>query len=174
MSILGERYFKTSNAVYCYGLSCRELAVYGYLRSRAGSKETCWPSMQTIAAACGCSDTTARKAVDELERWKFIRRVPTYATDRKGRRRQCNNTYYLLDLPPLPGPKDKLTYHEEAPETGTDGRTKEKQDKHRASQVTPAEPQTPAVRAFSRAANGVKTEGKVRRWGQESPNGAKS
>ena len=29
MSILGERYFKTSNAVYCYGLSCRELAVYG-------------------------------------------------------------------------------------------------------------------------------------------------
>lgn len=123
MSILGERYFKTSNAIYSYGLGCRELAVYGYLRSRAGSKETCWPSMQTIAAACGCSDTTARKAVDELERRSFIRRVPTYATDRKGRRRRCNNTYYLLELPPLPGPQDKLTYHEEGPDVGAHGRT---------------------------------------------------
>ena len=123
MSILGERYFKTSNAIFCYGLSCRELAVYGYLRSRAGSKDYCWPSMQTIAAACGCSDTTARKAVDELERRGFIRRVPTYATDRKGRRRQCNNTYYLLDLPPLPGPQNRLTYHEEGPDVGAQGRT---------------------------------------------------
>ena len=126
MSILGERYFKTSNAIYCYGLGCRELAVYGYLRSRAGSKETCWPSMQTIAAACGCSDTTARKAVDELERRGFIRRVATYATDKRGRRRQCNNTYYLLDLPSLPGPRDRLTYHEEGPDVGAQGRTKEK------------------------------------------------
>ena len=38
MSILGEHFFKTSNAIYSYGLGCRELAVYGYLRSRAGSK----------------------------------------------------------------------------------------------------------------------------------------
>ena len=120
MSVLGERYFKTSNAIYSYGLGCRELAVYGYLRSRAGSKDNCWPSMQTIAAACGCSDTTARKAVDELERRGFIRRVATYATDRKGRRRQCNNTYYLLDLPPLPGPQNKLTYHEGRPENAGD------------------------------------------------------
>ena len=116
MSILGERYFKTSNAVYCYGLSCRELAVYGYLRSRAGSKDHCWP-------ACGCSDTTARKAVDELERRGFIRRVATYATDHKGRRRQCNNTYYILPMPPLPGPKDKLTYHEQVGEDAGDQHT---------------------------------------------------
>ena len=121
MSILGERFFKTSNAIYSYGLGCRELAVYGHLRSCAGSKDHCWPSMQTIAAACNCSDTTARKAIDELERRGFIRRVPTYASDRKGRRRQCNNTYYLLDLPPLPRPQDKLTYHEESPEDGTVG-----------------------------------------------------
>ena len=125
MSILGERYFKTSNAIYSYGLGCRELTVYGYLRSRAGSKDTCWPSMQTIAA-CNCSDTTARKAVDELERRGFIRRVATYATDRRGRRRQCNNTYYLLELPPLFGPQDKLTYYEEGPDAGAQGRTKEK------------------------------------------------
>ena len=82
--------------------------------------------MQTIAAACNCSDTTARKAVDELERQKFIRRVPTYATDHKGRRRQCNNTYYLLDLPPLPAPKDKLIYHETGAKDGAEGGTKEK------------------------------------------------
>ena len=126
MSVLGEHFFKTSNAIYSYGLGCRELAVYGYLRSRAGSKDSCWPSMQTIAAACNCSDTTARKAVDELERRGFIRRVATYATDRKGRRRQSNNTYYLLDLPPLPGPQDRLTYHEGCPENAGDEGTKEK------------------------------------------------
>lgn len=44
----------------------------------------------------------------------------TYAADRKGRRRQCNNTYYLLDLPPLPGPRDKLTYHEVGAEDAGD------------------------------------------------------
>lgn len=123
MSILGERYFKTSNAIFCYGLGCRELAVYGYLRSRAGSKDYCWPSMQTIASACSCSDTTARKAVDELERRGFIRKVATYATDRKGRRRQCNNTYHILPMPPLPGSKDKLTYHEQVGEDAGDQRT---------------------------------------------------
>ena len=125
MSILGERFFKMSNAIYSYGLSSLALAVYGYLRCRAGSKDTCWPSMQTIAGACGCSPNTARKAVDELEQGGFIRRVPTYATDRKGRRRQSNNTYYLLELPPLPGMKDRLTYHEE-PKSEEDARTKEK------------------------------------------------
>ena len=59
---------KPATSASSYGLSCRELAVYGSLRSRAGSKDACWPSMQTMAAACGCSDTTARRAVDELER----------------------------------------------------------------------------------------------------------
>ena len=68
--------------------------------------------------------TPEKKA--ELERRGFIRRVATYATDRKGRRRQCNNTYYLLDLPPLPGPQDKLTYHEGSPENAGDEETKEK------------------------------------------------
>ncbi len=116
MSILGERFFKTSNAIYSYGLSSLALAVYGYLRCRAGSKDTCWPSMRTIGDACSCSPNTARKAVDELERGGFIRRVPTFASDRKGRRRRSNNTYSLLPLPPLPGPEDKLTYHEEGPE----------------------------------------------------------
>ena len=61
--------------------------------------------------------------MDELERRGFIRRVATYATDHKGRRRQCNNTYYILPMPPLPGPKDKLTYHEQVGEDAGDQHT---------------------------------------------------
>ena len=52
--------------------------------------------------------------------------MATYATDRKGRRRQCNNTYYIQPMPPLPGPKDKLTYHEAGTEDEAGEGTKEK------------------------------------------------
>ena len=45
---------------------------------------------------------TARSAVDELVRRSFVRKVPTYQQINESKNRQCNNTYYLLDLPPLP------------------------------------------------------------------------
>ena len=144
MSILGERFFKTRNAIYSYGLGCRELAVYSYLRSRVGSKDTCWPSMQTIANACNCSDTTAHKAVDELEHIGFIRKVPTYATDRKGRRQQCNNTYYILPMPP----PDRRPITRKTRTLGRRAERRKKQDKGPASRAAPGQPQTPAVRAF--------------------------
>jgi len=109
MSILGEQFFKMSNAIFCYDMRPTTLAVYCYLTCCAGSKGRCWPSMKTIAVCCGCGVTTARKGVDELEMRGFIRRVPTYAARRDGQSRQTNNTYYILDLPPLPlKPKTKI------------------------------------------------------------------
>lgn len=100
MSILGERFYKLSNAIFCYDLTPIQLAVYSYLVCCAGSKERCWPSMKTIAACCGCSETSARAAVKVLDERGFIRRVDTY-NEYKGERRQTNNTYYIHDLPPL-------------------------------------------------------------------------
>jgi len=112
MSIPGECFFKMSNALFCYGLTPIQLAVYSYLVSRAGQKERCWPSMKTIAACCSCSKNAARAAIDELERHGFIRRVATYCDDHRGQSRQTNNTYYILDLPPLPRPAPRAEYRE--------------------------------------------------------------
>ena len=67
MSILGERFFKLSNALFCYRLTPIQFTVYSFLVSSAGQKEKCWPSMKTIAASCGCSQNAAREAIKALE-----------------------------------------------------------------------------------------------------------
>ena len=69
--------------------------------------------MQTIATNCSCSPTTARAAVQELKRRGFINYVPTYER-RYGQNRQTNNTYFILDLPPLPRPKEEATVYVDA------------------------------------------------------------
>lgn len=112
MSIPGEQFFKMSNVIFCYGLTPIQFAAYSYLVSRAGQKERCWPSMKTIAACCGCSKNAVRSAIDELERRGFIRRVATYCDDHRGQSRQTNNTYYILDLPPISKPEPKVVYRE--------------------------------------------------------------
>ena len=113
MQILGQRFFKLSNAMFGYGLTPVQFMVYGYLVCCAGSRSTCWPSMQTIAANCNCSPTTARAAVQELKRRGFINYVPTYER-RYGQNRQTNNTYFILDLPPLPRPKEEAPVYVDA------------------------------------------------------------
>ena len=118
MSIIGERYFKMSNATFCYGLTPIQFSVYSYLRCCAGNKDKCWPSMKTIAANCNCSATAARSAIDELERCGFIARVATFE-DRNGIRRQTSNTYYIHDLPPLPRKTEPDVVFTEVPKEET-------------------------------------------------------
>lgn len=106
MTILNEQFFKVSNAMFCYGLTPVQFAAYCYLICCAGSKGKCWPGMKTIAACCGCSQTTARNAIQELERRGFIVCVPTFK-EQFGRNRQTSNTYFIQDLPPLPKKKQE-------------------------------------------------------------------
>ncbi|MGI5935328.1 MAG: helix-turn-helix domain-containing protein [Oscillospiraceae bacterium] len=112
MGIPGECFFKMSNAVFCYGLTPIQLAVYSYLVCRAGQNERCWPSMKTIAACCGCSKNAAREATKVLKDRGFISKVNTYRSERTGLTRQTNNTYYILELPPLPKPAPRAEYRE--------------------------------------------------------------
>jgi DNA-binding MarR family transcriptional regulator len=112
MNILGNCYFKLSNAVFCYGLTPIQLAVYAYLVSRAGQKEKCWPSIKTIAACCSCSKNAARDAVKVLDERGFIHKVDTYRHESTGITRQTNNTYYILELPPLSKPEPIVAYQE--------------------------------------------------------------
>ncbi len=101
MSILGERFFKLSNALFCYHLTPIQFTVYSFLVSSAGQKEKCWPSVKTIAASCACSETAARAAIGVLEQRGFIRRVKRFQDRPNGSVRQTSNVYYILDLPPL-------------------------------------------------------------------------
>ena len=101
MAILGEQYFKMSNAIFVYGLTPIQLSVYFFLCRCAGQRGSCWPSMQTIADNCNCSKNAARAAVQKLDELGFIRTLATY-DDLDGISRQTNNTYYIQELPPLP------------------------------------------------------------------------
>ncbi len=102
MSILGERFFKLSNALFCYHLTPIQFTVYSFLVSSAGQKGKCWPSMKTIAANCRCSETAAREAIAELEQKGFVRRVKRYQDRPNGSVRQTSNAYYIQEQPPLP------------------------------------------------------------------------
>ena len=42
--ILGERYYKMSNAVFSYQLTPAQLTVYSYIVCASGQKKYCWPA----------------------------------------------------------------------------------------------------------------------------------
>ena len=119
MSILGERFFKLSNALFCYHLTPIQFTVYSFLVSSAGQKKVCRPSMKTIAANCGCSVNAAREAVRVLEQLGFIRCVKRYRDLPNGSVRQTSNLYFILDPPPLsvsrrrPAPEDGAVIYEQ-------------------------------------------------------------
>ena len=100
--ILGERFFKLSNALFSYHLTPIQFTVYSFLVSSAGQKGKCWPSMKPIAANCHCSETAAREATAALEQKGFIRRVKRYQYRPNGSVRQTSNAYFILEQPPLP------------------------------------------------------------------------
>ena len=116
--ILGGSYYQIGNTVFCYGLTPIQIAVYSYLLSCAGQKGKCWPAMKTIAACCGCSKNAARDAVNELERRKFIRKTETFRDETNGKKRQVNNTYYILELPDNIRPPKKEPVYRETPVSG--------------------------------------------------------
>ena len=108
MSILNQQFFQMSNTVFYHGLKPIQLAVYSYLKCCAGKNETCYPRMKTIAACCSCSESAAREAIRELERRGFIYTQPSFRK-RGGLVQQISNTYYILDLPDIPKPKEEVT-----------------------------------------------------------------
>ncbi len=132
MNILGANYFRLSNAIFCYGLTPIQLAVYSYLVSCAGQKEKCWPAMKTIAACCGCSKNAARDAVAELDKRGFIYRTARYRDEPNGKTRQTSNNYYILELPNLPLPRPQEMYRE-APADGGEMNKQDESNKFKAS-----------------------------------------
>ena len=54
---------KYNNPIYRSDQPYRNVAVYQYLRDRAGKKGYCWPSIRTIAEDIGMSKSTVKRGI---------------------------------------------------------------------------------------------------------------
>lgn len=54
--------------LYRMDLSYQAISVYRYLSDRAGKKATCWPSIPTITNDLKLSESTTRRALDDLRK----------------------------------------------------------------------------------------------------------
>lgn len=57
-------------------LPSRAKAVYMYLHDRADAEGKCWPGIKKIASDMGMSCSTVKRALADLERHGYIKKVP--------------------------------------------------------------------------------------------------
>lgn len=63
---------------YRLDLPHRAICVYIYLLDRANKENTCWPSIPTIAKDLHLSESTTRRAVNDLRKAGLIRTEQQY------------------------------------------------------------------------------------------------
>jgi len=90
--ISGDYYFNVRADIFELGLTEIETVIYMYLCSCANKDNECYPSMSRIAAACGVSQTSAKKAIKGLCEKQLIMKANQFRED-GGKR---NNLYRLL------------------------------------------------------------------------------
>ena len=91
--------FYVSTNVFDAGLSTAAIAVYAYLAYCSNADGTSYPPVKTIAAHCGISENTVRKAIRELTDKRLIQKEENYMQSPNGNHRQQANTYRLLGVP---------------------------------------------------------------------------
>lgn len=64
--------------LYRMNLPHRAISVYIYLADRAGMKNTCWPSIPTIAKDLKLSESTTRRALNDLRKAGLIQTEQRY------------------------------------------------------------------------------------------------
>ena len=69
---------KKLTELYRMDLPHRAISVYTYLADRAGKKTTCWPSIPTIAKELKLSESTTRRALDDLRKAGLIQTEQRY------------------------------------------------------------------------------------------------
>lgn len=81
--------------IYSTDLPHRAIAVYMYLRDRAGKDGLCSPAVSTIAADLKMSKSTVKRALSDLEKAQYIRH------ERRYRQSGGNSTnLYFVERPP--------------------------------------------------------------------------
>ena len=73
-------------------LPSRAVAVYFYLEDRANANGECWPSIKTIARELSISDRTVRRAIQDLQKAKLIRKEYAYRSNGSN----TSNRYYIV------------------------------------------------------------------------------
>ena len=71
MSYFGTIYADTE-------LPSRARAVYMYLRDRSDAEGKCWPGIKTIASDMKLSRSTVKRALSDLERHGYLKKLPQY------------------------------------------------------------------------------------------------
>ena len=69
---------KKLTELYRMDLPHRAISVYTYLADRAGKKTICWPSIPTIAKELKLSESTTRRALDDLRKAGLIQTEQQY------------------------------------------------------------------------------------------------
>ncbi len=81
--------------IYSTNLPYRAIAVYMYLRDRAGKDGSCYPAVSTIATDLKMSKSTVKRALSDLEKAQYIRH------ERRYRQSGGNSTnLYFVERPP--------------------------------------------------------------------------
>lgn len=83
---------KYNNPIYRSDQPYRNIAVYQYLRERAGKKGYCWPSVATISEDIGMSKSTVRRALVDLKKKGFIHIENRYQENGG----KTSNVYHIL------------------------------------------------------------------------------
>lgn len=74
-------------------LPSRAKAVYMYLRDRSDKERKCWPGINTIATDLNLSRSTVKRALSDLERHGYIKRLPRHRANGS----RSSNLYVLKD-----------------------------------------------------------------------------
>lgn len=99
------------------------------LADAANEEGVCWPSMGTIAARVGCSLSTARAAVGELESDGLLRR-----TMRPKERNRNQSNWYELNVTAIGGPTGNRW---EVPPDSGGSPTEDRRENHHLNQLEP-------------------------------------
>ncbi len=70
----------------------RAKAVYIYLYDRCNKEKKCWPSIKTIARELSFSPSTVRRAIQDLQKAKLIRKEYAYRSNGS----HTSNRYYVV------------------------------------------------------------------------------
>lgn len=69
----------------------RAKAVYIYLYDRCNKEKKCWPSIKTIARELSFSQSTVRRAIQDLEKAKLVHKEFAYRKNGS----HTSNRYYV-------------------------------------------------------------------------------
>ena len=84
------------DSIYHSDLPSRAVNVYRYLKDRANKENQCFPAIGTIARDLHLSDSTVKRALNDLEKAVFIKRENRFRTYTKKTYGKTSNLYTVL------------------------------------------------------------------------------